>query len=331
MNRKLYIIMLCIIMISTNIVYGANEENGSISSELGSPQYLTLEVVENKFLIGWKNPIDIFSKGIMDYQVDFKLGRGQWISTDTELTSRRLTNNLEGKSSIVFDPVAEGVITEDIDLANNSYSFRIRYRQSYINNVVNQDTYGLFSSPVILGLQPYYQNASKWAFEELDKAVEYNIISDRIREDMKEYITREEFSEVVVKLYELQTGETINYEGQFFNDTINPEVLKAAKLGIVKGVGKGQFAPNNLVTRQEIAVMLKRTLALLHPNMDFTYENNIAPTTESNIAEWAIHEVNFMREQGILKGDDKGLINPIGHTTREQAVILTLRTHEKFK
>ena len=331
MKRKLYIIILGIIMISTNIVYGANEENGSISSELGSPLYLTLEVVENKFLIGWKNPTDIFSKYSIDYQVDFKLGRGQWISTDTELISRRLINNLEGKSSIVFDPVAEGIITEDIDLGNNTYSFRIRYRQSSINNGVNKYTYGSFSSPVILGLQPYYQNASKWAFEELDKAVEYNMISDKIREDMKADITREEFGEVVVKLYELQAGETINYEGQSFNDTMNPEVLKAAKLGIVKGVGKGQFIPNNPVTRQEIAVMLKRTLALLHPNMDFAYGKNIVPTTESNIAEWAIHEVNFMRDQGILKGDDKGLINPIGHTTREQAVILTLRTHEKFK
>lgn len=331
MNRKLYIIILCILMLTTNIVYSEGEEITIEPIDLGSPKYLSLEIEEDKFLLGWKNPTEIFTKKNIEYQVDFKFGRGEWISNSRELPTDYLSFSLDGKSSIIIDPKIEGILSDDINLEETSYSFRVRYRYGYIKDGVQTYVNGYCSSPVTLGLQSYYQNASDWAFEELDKAVEYNMIPDEIRDDMKKNITREEFSEVAVKLYELHAEETVNYEGETFKDTTNPEVLKASKLGIVKGVGEGNFAPTSPVTRQEIAVMLNRTLALLYPKMDFSYGKNLPPTTESNIAEWAIKEVNFMRDQGILKGNDQGLINPIGLTTREQAVILTLRTHEQFK
>ena len=328
MKRKLFIVILCITMLSSNIVYGVGEEDVIAPVELGIPQYVNLEAKDNYFLIGWKNPENVINMINIDYQIDFKLGRGEWQSVIKELPSDYLYFNPEAKSSVAFDPVIEGMSKQTIDLENHSYSFRIRYKYNYVKDGVNSSILGPFSSPVTLGLQSFYQNASNWAVLELDMAVKYDLIPDCIREDMKANITREEFSEIVVKMYELQTGKTINFEGQTFKDTNNIEVLKAAKLGIVKGVGWDNFAPTNPVTRQEIAVMLKRTLALLYPEMDFSYK---VAVSDPKVASWAVKEVSFMVEQGVLKGDEKGLINPIGHTTREQAVILTLRTYDKFK
>ena len=329
MKRKLFIVILCIIMLSSNIVYGEGEEVVVVTPvELGIPQFVNLEAKDNYFLIGWKNPEHIINMINIDYQIDFKLGRGEWQSDIKELPSDYLYYNAESKSSVAFDPVIEGMSKLNIDLKNHSYSFRIRYKYNFVKDGVSSSILGTFSSPVTLGLQSFYQNASNWAVLELDRAVKYDLVPDGIREDMKSNITREEFSEVVVKKYELQTGKTINFEGQTFKDTTNIEILKAAKLGIVKGVGWDNFAPKDPVTRQEIAVMLKRTLALLFPEMDFSYKLAVS---DPKIAHWALNEVNFMVEQGILKGDEKGLINPAGHTTREQAVILTLRTYDKFK
>ena len=326
MNRK-FIIMLCLFFALSGSVYA--EEDNDI--ELGSPQYLTLEVVDNCFKLGWKNPISIFTFQEVEYQIDFMEGRGEWYSSYRDIPTRQLPFVVEGRSYIVIDPIKEGLIDGPIDLDGTSYSFRIRYKYTQGKDKTREYIYGNFSSPALLGLQPRYQNASPWAFIELDKAAECGIIPESIRSDMKKEITRKEFSEIVIRLYELQTGEAVNYEGQSFTDTDSPDVLKAAKLGIVKGVGDESFAPEFPVTRQEIAVMLKRTLELLCPNMDFSYGKNMVPTTESNIAEWAIHEVNFMREQGILVGDSNGLVAPTAHTTREQAVILAYRTHIKFK
>jgi putative sterol carrier protein len=324
MNRK-FIIILCIIMALSSAVYA--EESTDV--ELGTPEYLTLEVENDCFKLGWKNPMSNFAFQGVEYQIDFREGRGDWISAHRELPTGELPTIEAGRSYVTIDPMEEGLIDDSIDLDNNSYSFRIRYK--YLKNGTSEYIYSNFSSPVLLGFQPLYQNASKWAFEELDKASEVGMIPEAIRQDMKKVITREEFSEVVIKLYELHTGITVNYEGQSFKDTNEPDVLKAAKLGIVKGVGDGNFSPKTPVTRQEMAVMLKRTLELMYPNMDFSYGKNISPTPESNIAEWAIHEVNFMREYDILMGDSNGLINPTEHTTREQAVVLTYRTYKKFK
>ncbi len=323
--KNILIVVLCWMLLIPTHSFG---EAIITEKNLGTPSFLTLSIAENQFVLSWKNPYLIFGLGNVEYQVDYKVGRGEWASINKELKSTYLPFSTDERTTIVIDPTTEGL--GYIDLNNTNYSFRVRYVLRYFKDGASLKVDGSFSSPVSLGLKSYYQNASNWAFVELDRAVELQLISDTIRDDMKKEITREEFSAIVVRLYELQTGNTINYEGQSFADTNNPEVLKAAKIGVVKGVGGGKFLPNNLVTRQEIAVMLVRALKAIHPQMDFSY-GAVQPTTESNIASWAIEDVNFMRYKGILRGDSKGLINPLGHTTREEAVILTLRTHDTFK
>jgi hypothetical protein len=63
---------------------------------------------------------------------------------------------------------------------------------------------------LLMGVAPVqaqgYQGASQWAVPELDKALEYGLITDRIRQQMNAPITREEFAEIAVKLYEKGTG-----------------------------------------------------------------------------------------------------------------------------
>lgn len=47
-------------------------------------------------------------------------------------------------------------------------------------------------------------------------------------------ITREEFCEVAVRLYEKSTGKEATYnDSSAFSDTKNPEIFKAYELGIV--------------------------------------------------------------------------------------------------
>lgn len=77
-------------------------------------------------------------------------------------------------------------------------------------------------------------------------------------------ISREEFCELVVVLYEKMSGEKAVVIAQNpFTDTKNLEVLKAYNLGIVAGKGEGKFAPDDKVTRQELAAMLVRALKVI--------------------------------------------------------------------
>ena len=54
---------------------------------------------------------------------------------------------------------------------------------------------------------PFWLNASQWATEELNKAEKAGLIPDLLKGvDLTRPITREEFAELAVKLYEKSTG-----------------------------------------------------------------------------------------------------------------------------
>lgn len=116
-----------------------------------------------------------------------------------------------------------------------------------------------------------YSGASSWAVEILDRADGYGLITDRIKDNVSKGVTREEFAELAVRLYEVYTGKTPSTAGITFTDTQNPQILKAAIAGLVSGVGGGKFAPNDLVIREEMATILLRTLKVINTFGNFDY------------------------------------------------------------
>ena len=61
-----------------------------------------------------------------------------------------------------------------------------------------------------------YKGASTWAVPELDKADGYGLITDKIKDNMSVPITREEFAEIAVRLYEINTGKAAIYSIRMF-------------------------------------------------------------------------------------------------------------------
>ena len=170
---------------------------------------------------------------------------------------------------------------------------------------------------------------SNWAQPEIQKAQSFNLTTDRILSNYQSNITREEFCELVVKLYEALSGEQVSpVSPNPFIDTTNPEILKANNLGIVKGISQNQFAPNNPVTRQEISVMFFRALNAISADLDTDTSDVSRFADEEQIASWAIDAVRFLYKQGIMKGVGQNVINPLGNTTREEAIALTVRVFE---
>jgi hypothetical protein len=113
-----------------------------------------------------------------------------------------------------------------------------------------------------------------------------------------------------------------------FSDTVNSDVLMANKLGIINGKGNGIFAPYDNITRQEIAVMITRTLDSI--NMDYDKGDGILTVNDKNDVEsWAVQGVDFVYENGFMKGDGVNF-EPLSNTSIEQAVIITNRVFEKY-
>ncbi len=312
-------------------------------ASLEAPQNLRAELWTDEygkpyFQLTWDIPASVGalntdpSEAPLYYQIDLRVDGGAWdYATNGDLIQ---TGNMHSGEDLIntipYNPY-DSSETEAINIQAHTYTFRVRFAYCWTDEEgYDHYVYGAFSNLATVGT-PAYQGASSWAVPELDKAVGYGFITDKIKGNMAGYITREEFCEVVMILYEQLTGETATSTGNPFSDTNNPEVLEAAELGIVKGMGAGKFVPDNLVTRQEISVMLTRAIRLCRPEID-TAVTGVGPfKDEAKIASWAIEAVRFMSKNGIMKGEADGSINPLGNTTREQAVLLVVRTFEKFE
>jgi len=174
-------------------------------------------------------------------------------------------------------------------------------------------------------------SASDWSVGELSKAEEYDLLTEKVQGNFKRKITREEFSELAVKLYEALVGEkAVAVNTNPFIDTQNPSIASAYGLGIVNGLGNGRFAPDYTATRQEVSVMLYRTLKAAKPEYDFSIGNVHTFTDEARISPWAHDSVKYLYDSGVITGTGNNRFNPEGTATREEAVILIKRVYEKY-
>lgn len=171
---------------------------------------------------------------------------------------------------------------------------------------------------------------SNWAKADIDKAKGNNLIPDAIQAKYRSNITREEFSQVVVKLYESLSGkESILPKTNPFTDTKSNQVMKAYQLGIVNGKGNGKFEPYNTITREEISVMLYNTLKAVKPEFNYSKSQEYIFSDYDIISLWARESVSYLYNFGVISGIGDNRFNPKGNTSREQAFILAERLYEK--
>ena len=171
---------------------------------------------------------------------------------------------------------------------------------------------------------------SQWAKLEVEKAKERDIVPHKIQGDYKRNITREEFVELSIRLYEVLSKKEITLQGQGpFSDTKNPYITMANKLGIIDGKGDGTFSPDEKITREEVSVILYRTLKVAKPRYDYSNTNDYDFRDYSMISSWAKQAVNYLYGVEIINGVDDGEFNPKSYTSREQAITLVMRTYDK--
>lgn len=173
-----------------------------------------------------------------------------------------------------------------------------------------------------------FNNSSNWAKEELENAM-INGIADVEYDDYNRDITRLEFADLVMNLFYQVSGNlpvAANYST--FTDTTNTNVLMAYNVGIINGKGNGIFAPNDAITRQEMAVMMLRTVKML--GVDYNSGDGILTISDnSDVASWATAGVDFAFENDFMKGDGFNF-KPLDPTPIEQAVIIMNRAFEKY-
>lgn len=227
-----------------------------------------------------------------------------------------------------------------------AYEIKIRYSldlRKYPQANRSDKIYSPFSN-VLAQNMPAWSNAHPWAEGELLLADEANLIPEVLRgQDLTRPITREEFAELAVLLYETTTGKSaIAASPNPFTDTTNPQVLKAYQLGITTGTSATTFAPDVLINREQCATMLFRDIQAIVPEGDFSVIGVADFADQKFISAYAVAATKFMSQLGIIKGDSAGNFMPrattaaqtaanYGMATREQAIMMSYRIFSEYK
>ena len=172
---------------------------------------------------------------------------------------------------------------------------------------------------------------SSWAKSEIIQAYEDGLTYYGVLSNFNRNITREEFCTIVVKLYERLSGKkTVSYDNPF-TDVVSDDVVKAFRLGIVKGTSATTFSPDNKITRQEICVMIARCLEASVSGIKINSNSNLSFDDNNQIASWAKESMGYCYSVGIMNGVGNNRIAPLSNTTREQAIALIERTFQEYK
>lgn len=218
------------------------------------------------------------------------------------------------------------------------------YWNDFSNNRAGSDT--------LLGYLCEWDYASAWAGEELEKAEDYGLIPDVLKDaDYTKPITRLEFAAVAVKTYEKMSGvKALPAVVNPFTDCSDTEVLKAYNLGVVNGMSETAFQPDDLLSREQAAAMLTRVFKRAtipgwtlekdgeYP-LDFTYPAAFAD--DQLISGYARESVYFMVANSIINGVGGNCFAPKNTTsaqeaqhyanaTREQALAIAVRMVENL-
>lgn len=170
---------------------------------------------------------------------------------------------------------------------------------------------------------------TEWAVVPIVKLSQMGIVkgkSERVF-DPGAYVTREEFVSLIVRAFNIENGEAFEFE-DVENDRWSASAIYAArKNDIVGGISDSLFAPEEKITRQDMAVMIYRTSLL--KTGESGGDISLPFSDKDDIAPYAAQAVSNLSRDKIINGTGNGF-EPYGFATRAQAAAVIYRLMQKL-
>lgn len=143
-------------------------------------------------------------------------------------------------------------------------------------------------------------------------------------------ITRGEFTEMLVKAIKLPIEEN-NGKSAYeivFSDVMPsrseyPYIMAAFNSGLAIGKTNGTYGMDDLIQREELIVILLRTLGLENLGLDPTPITTFVD--DANISSWARKEIYAANRIGIISADLSGNISPKAYVSKAEAAAMVNR------
>ena len=170
-------------------------------------------------------------------------------------------------------------------------------------------------------------DCSDWAKSYIEKAIDISLLKGASVPVYKENITRVQFCELIYDFIMItQNGiSTPEYQNPFA-DTDNEKVVVLNAAEIIYGKSSTEFAPNDLLTREEAATILVRMINKFIPmaatEMYFDYDDS------QDISGWAAESVQVMSNLGFMLGVGDNKFAPKDKYTAEQSITTLIKMYD---
>ena len=163
-----------------------------------------------------------------------------------------------------------------------------------------------------------------WAYEYVNFFAEKKIINGYSDGSFmpEKNITRAEFVKIICMTFGLDGKENL-FTDVSENDWYYPYICAAYSVGVISG-DNGYFRPNDIISRQEAAVVLHRVIKALDKKLVGEGVNAVSDIEQ--VADYAQEAVKALNEAGIITGMDTGEFCPGSGLTRAQAAAILFRT-----
>lgn len=148
-----------------------------------------------------------------------------------------------------------------------------------------------------------------------------------------EILTRSHFA---TTLYRMEKEPAVTYTDRFAdvpdNEFYTNAVMWASSedVGVISGYEDGNFGPNDIITREQMAVMLNRYAKYKKYNMDGSKPLDEFPDADA-VSEFSAKAMEWAVGIELIKGEgDDGMLNPQGGTSRAVCATILQRFLEKF-
>ncbi len=145
-------------------------------------------------------------------------------------------------------------------------------------------------------------------------------------------VTRAEFAKLIVKTFGLENAAAKEaFTDVNVGDWYQPYVAAAAEAGLIDGRAEGIFAPNETITRAELATIASRALTKVKSYKAVeAVDTALAAFTDADQVNTSLKSgVAFAAEQALVVGQDAGKFNPNAATTRAEAAVVIYRLLNK--
>ncbi len=161
----------------------------------------------------------------------------------------------------------------------------------------------------------------EWAADDISYLADKGIVNGESETSFapERAVTRAEFVQIFVNAFALTGKNTeINFADVTPSDWFYESVRQACGFGYINGISDEYFAPNETVTREDMAVILNRYL-------NKTNENSLAFADSELVSDYAENAVAALSENKIINGYEDNTFRPKSGASRAEAAVLIAR------